>query len=110
MRDAVLAARWQVIERVSLLAARSFTSDSGYWELLDGVVKRHARPGDTVRMSERDTRTQRSRQGVKTGTPLPILGGVVIVSGREQKSFALDEALAAARDSLAGELARALFD
>lgn len=108
-RNAVLAARWQTLDRAVKRAEEQLLGDPGYVGLVTGIVKKYARPESAVSLSEADTRAFGARIGVKLGEPATISGGVVIRSGKEEMSFALGEALIALRDELARDLSQVLF-
>ncbi len=108
-RNAVVAARWMVLDRVRELAGKKITSDPGYPELVSRLVQKHARPESEVRLSEADTRAFGARLGKKTGKPAAIAGGVLIRTGKQELNFSLSEGLQALGDSLAAELSRILF-
>lgn len=109
-RNAVLAARWQTLDRVVKRAEEKVLGDPGYAGFVARVVKKYARPDSVVSLSEADTRAFGARVGAKLGEPVPISGGVMIRSGKEELNFALGEALLSLRDDLARDLSQTLFD
>ena len=109
-RNAVLAARWQTLDRVVKRAEEKVLGDPGYADFVTRVVKKYARPDSVVSLSEADTRAFGARVGAKLGEPVPISGGVMIRSGKEELNFALGEALLSLRDDLARDLSQTLFD
>jgi vacuolar-type H+-ATPase subunit E/Vma4 len=108
-RNAVLAARWQVLDRAVRYAQEKVLADPGYADSVVELVKKHARPESVASLSEVDTRSFGTRLGTKVGKPLPIAGGVMIRTGKEELNFSLAEALSALRDELARDLSQILF-
>ena len=108
-RNAVLAARWQVLDRAVRLAQEKVLADPGYADFVIGLVKKNARPDSVALLSESDSRSFGARLGAKLGERLPIAGGVMIRTGKEELNFSLAEALLALRDELARDLSRILF-
>jgi vacuolar-type H+-ATPase subunit E/Vma4 len=109
-RNAVLAARWQTLDRVVKRAEEKLLGDPGYADFVIGVIKKYARPDSVVSLSEADMRAFGTRVGAKLGEPAPISGGVMIRSGKEELNFALGHALLSLRDELARDLSQTLFD
>ncbi len=109
-RNAVLAARWQVLDRAVKRAEQKLLGDPGYADLVTGIVKKYARPESVVSLSATDTRAFGARVGAKLGEPSPISGGVMIRTGKEEMNFALGEALLSLREDLARDLSRTLFE
>lgn len=108
-RNAVLAARWLVLDHAVKRAEEKVLADHGYADFVIGVVKRNARPESVASLSEADTRAFGARIGTKLGEPAPISGGVMIRSGKQELNFALGEALTSFRDELARDLSSILF-
>jgi vacuolar-type H+-ATPase subunit E/Vma4 len=108
-RNAVLAARWQVLDRAVRRAQEKVLADPGYADSIAGLVKRHARPESVASLSEADTRSFGKKLGTTVGEPSPIAGGVMIRTGKEELNFSLAEALSALRDDLARDLSQILF-
>jgi vacuolar-type H+-ATPase subunit E/Vma4 len=108
-RNAVLAARWQVLDRAVGRAQEKVLADHGYADSIVRLVKQHAGPESVASLSEADTRSFGMSLGTKVGEPLPIPGGVMIRTGKEELNFSLAEALSALRDELARDLSRMLF-
>jgi vacuolar-type H+-ATPase subunit E/Vma4 len=108
-RNAVLAARWQVLERVVQRAQDKVRADRGYPAFITGIVKKYARPDSVVSLSEPDSRSFGAGMGVPLGDPAPIAGGAMIRTGKEELNFSLYEALSGLRDGLAHDLSRVLF-
>jgi|WetSurMetagenome_2_1015567.scaffolds.fasta_scaffold305675_2 vacuolar-type H+-ATPase subunit E/Vma4 len=108
-RNAVLAARWQVLDSAVRRAQEKVLADPGYADTITGLVKRYARPESVASLSEPDMRSFGSRLGVKVGEPAPIAGGVMIRTGKEELNFSLAEALLALCDELARDLSQVLF-
>jgi vacuolar-type H+-ATPase subunit E/Vma4 len=108
-RNAVLAARWQVLDRAVGRAQERVLADAGYADSIVRLVKQHAGPESVASLSELDTRSFGTRLGVKVGEPLSIPGGVMIRTGKEELNFSLAEALSALRDELARDLSQILF-
>jgi vacuolar-type H+-ATPase subunit E/Vma4 len=108
-RSAVLAARWQAIDRVIERTKQRLLADSGYAGLVVGLAKKYAKPGALVRLSPADTERFGKRLPVAVGQPAPIDGGVIIVNGREELNFSLGDSLAEVKQELAAELSRVLF-
>ena len=109
-RNAVLAARWQVLDGAVRRAEEKILADAGYADFVIGLVKKNARTESVAALSEADTRAFGARVGTKLGEPVSISGGVVIRSGKEELNLALDEALTSLRDELARDLSQLLFD
>jgi vacuolar-type H+-ATPase subunit E/Vma4 len=109
-RNAVLAARWQVLDRAVKRAEEKLLGDPGYADFVTGIVKKYARPESVASLSEADMRAFGARVGARLGEPASISGGVMIRSGKEEMNFALGEALLSLRDELARELSQTLFD
>jgi len=109
-RNAVLAARWQVLDRAVKRAEEKVLADPRYADFVAAIVKKHARPESVVSLSEADTSAFGNRLGVKLGEPVPISGGVMIRSGKEELNFALGEAMTSLRDELARDLSQILFE
>jgi len=109
MRNAVLAARWEVLERAVGRAQERVLADPDYADSIVRLVKQHASPESVASLSEPDTRSLGTRLGTKVGGPLPIAGGVMIRTGKEELNFSLGEALLALRDELARDLSQILF-
>jgi len=108
-RSAVLTARWQVLDRVIEAAKQRLLADSRYAGMVAGLVKKYAKPGAVVRLSPADTETFGSKLPVAPGKPASIIGGVIIVNGREELNFSLDDSLALVKQELAAELSRVLL-
>ena len=109
MRNAVLAARWQVLDRAVGRAQEKVLADPGYADSIVRLVKEHAGPESVASLSEPDTRSFGAKMGTKVGEPAPIAGGVMIRTGKEELNFSLGEALSALRDELARDLSQILF-
>jgi vacuolar-type H+-ATPase subunit E/Vma4 len=109
MRNAVLAARWQVLDRAVGRAREKVLADPGYADSIIRLVKQHAGSESVASLSEPDTRSFGASLGTKVGGPLPIAGGVMIRTGKEELNFSLGEALSALRDELARDLSQILF-
>jgi len=106
-RKMLLAAKWEVIERVFEAAKGRVRKDPEYAGLLKGIVERHAGGDSEVRVSNED---RNLLGGVKNlGEPVDIAAGVIVVQGRKSLDFSVGEALAAIRTELAPELSRDLF-
>jgi V/A-type H+-transporting ATPase subunit E len=108
-RNALLQARWQVLDQVIEQAGAKLLTDPGYPELVAGLVRRHAVQNAEVHLSEADTRRFGRELGFKVGAPVPIDGGAVIKTGRQELNFALADALSSVREDLAAELSASLF-
>ena len=108
-RNAVLAARWQVLDRAVGRALEKVLADPGYADSIVRLVKQHAGPESVASLSEADTRSFGKNLGTMVGEPLPIAGGVMIRTGKEELNFSLAEALSALRDELARDLSQILF-
>ncbi|MBN2465400.1 V-type ATP synthase subunit E [candidate division WOR-3 bacterium] len=108
-RNAVLAARWQTLDRAVKRAEEKLLGDPGYADFVTGIVKTYARPESVASLSEADTRAFGARVAVKLGEPASISGGVMIRTGKEEMNFALGEALLSLRDELARDLSQILF-
>jgi vacuolar-type H+-ATPase subunit E/Vma4 len=108
-RNAVLAARWGVLDKAIALARQRVVADPAYPDMVVALVKKHARPGAEVRLSAADTKRFGSRLPVRVGEPAAIDGGAVIRSGKEEMNFSLVDSLASIREALAAELAQVLF-
>jgi V/A-type H+-transporting ATPase subunit E len=108
-RNAVLAARWQVLDRAVKRAEEKLLTSPGYADFVTAIVKKYARPESVASLSEADTRAFGARVGAKLGEPAAISGGVMIRTGKEELNFALGEALLSLRDELARELSQILF-
>ena len=108
-RNAVLAARWQVLDRAVGRAQEKVLADPGYADSIVRLVKQHAGPESVTSLSEADTRAFGTSLGTMVGEPLPIAGGVMIRTGKEELNFSLAEALSALRDELARDLSQVLF-
>ena len=109
LRNAVLAARWQVLDRAVGRAQERVLADPGYADSIAGLVKQYAGPESVASLSENDTRKFGTRLETKVGEPASIAGGVMIRTGKEELSFSLGEALSALRDELARDLSQILF-
>ena len=108
-RNAVLAARWQVLDRAVGRAQQTVLAGPGYADSIVRLVKRYARPDSVASLSEADARSFGARLETKVGEPAPITGGVLIRTGKEELNFSLGEALQGLRDDLARDLSRILF-
>lgn len=108
-RNAVLAARWQVLDRAVGRSQEKVLADAGYPDFVIGVVKKHARPGSVASLSEADGRSFGARLDAKLGEPVLIAGGVMIRTGKEELNFSLGEALSELRDELARDLSQVLL-
>lgn len=108
-RNALLAARWKMIDRALGLAAEKLPEEKDYAELVLGLVKRYAGKDSVVRFSNRDSGRLKTDSGTNVGQPASIKGGVVIVQGRTVLDFSVDRALEAMRGRLAKELNGILF-
>jgi vacuolar-type H+-ATPase subunit E/Vma4 len=109
VRNATLAARWQVLQRVMAAAERSVLSDPGYPALIGGLVSRHAGDGAVVHLSAEDTRRFGGTLRTKPAEPVSITGGVVIQFGRRALSFVLRDAIEELCESRSSDLGRVLF-
>ena len=109
-RNAVLAARWQVLDRAVQRTQEKVLTGSGYADSMIKLVKEHARPGSVASLSEADTRSFGARLGTKLGDPLPLAGGMVLRTGKEELNFSLSLALSELRDELARDLSQVLFE
>jgi vacuolar-type H+-ATPase subunit E/Vma4 len=109
LRNAVLAARWQVLDLVVRRAEGKLLADPGYADAAVQLVKKHGRPDSVVRLSEADSRSFGARLGKTLGKPAPITGGLLIQTGKEELNFSLSEALSALREELARDLSQILF-
>jgi len=109
-RNAVLAARWQVLDHAVQRAQEKVLADSGYADFMVKLVKEHARPGSVVSLSEADTRSFGARLDTKVGDPLPLAGGMMIRTGKVGLNFSLSLALSELRDELARDLSQILFE
>ena len=109
-RKVLLAARWEVVERVLEAAKQRVVEGEEYRRLLKRIVGRHGSgAGVVVRVSAQDRERWRGELGVSLGEPAPISGGLLIQAGGRVLDFSLDEGLAAVRGELADELSRLLF-
>jgi vacuolar-type H+-ATPase subunit E/Vma4 len=108
-RNAVMAARWQVLDLVARRAQDKLLADPGYADLVLQLVKKYARPDSVVRLSEADSRSFGVRLGKTSGKPAPIAGGVLIQTGKVGLNFSLTETLSALREELARDLSQILF-
>ena len=108
-RKRLLAARWQVIDRVLAQAGRKLPDDPDYPELLVELAERYAGNGAEVRLSSADAGKHADRLKVKTGEPADISGGLLVVSGRQVTDCSLDELLSARRGELAALVINELF-
>ena len=108
-RNAVLAARWRVLDLAVRRAQERYLADPGYADFMVALVKKNARPDSVVLLSESDARSFGTRLGTKLGEPLPLAGGVLIRTGKVELNFSLAEALSALRDELARDLSQILF-
>lgn len=109
-RNAVLAARWQMLDRAAQRAQEKIVADHGYADSIIRLVKKHARPESVASLSEPDTRSFGAKLGTKLGEPLSITGGVMIRTGKVGLNFSLDVALLELRDELARDLSQILFE
>lgn len=108
-RNAVLAARWLVLDQALDRARQKALSDKDYAEAVSGLVRRQARADSEVFLSESDVMSLASRlPGVKLA-PARIAGGAIIRTGKMELNFSLEEMLKSAREELAADLSRALF-
>lgn len=108
-RNAVLAARWQVLDLVARRAQEKILADPGYADAMVQLVKKYGEPDSVVRLSEADSRSLGARLGKTLGEPAPIAGGVLIQTGKEELSFSLTENLSDSREDLAPDLSQILF-
>ena len=108
-RNAVLAARWQVLDLAVRRAQEKLLADPAYPELIVGLVRKYARPGSVARLTSADSRLFGTRLGLPLAEPLSSAGGVLIRTGKEELNFSMGEALSALRDELARDLYRVLF-
>jgi len=108
-RNAVLAARWQVLDRAVERAQEKVLKDPGYAGSIARLVKQHGRPESVASLSEADTRLFGPHLGVKLGQPAAIAGGVIIRTGKEELNFSLSEALSGLRDDHTRDLSQILF-
>jgi vacuolar-type H+-ATPase subunit E/Vma4 len=108
-RNAVLAARWQVLDRAVRRAEEKVLADPGYADFMIKLIKEHARTGSVASLSEADTRSFGARLGTKLGDPLAIAGGMMLRTGKVGLNFSLDVALLELRDELARDLSQILF-
>jgi len=108
-RNAVLAARWKMLDLVAERARDRLLADPGYAGMVSGLVERYARPESVVRLSPKDMQALGARLTAKLGAPAAIAGGVLIRTGKVELNFSLEENLLQLRDDLAGELAGILF-
>jgi len=108
-RNAVLAARWQVLDLVARRAQEKLLADPGYADAIIQLVKKHGRPDSVVRLSETDSRSFGARLGKTLGQPAPIAGGLLLQTGKEELNFSLAETLSDLREELAGDLSQVLF-
>jgi len=108
-RNAVLTARWQVLDSAVRRAQEKVLADPGYADSIIRLVKEHARPESVASLSESDTRSFGMRLGTKVDEPSPIAGGVLIRTGKVRLNFSLDVALLELRDELARDLFQILF-
>ena len=109
-RNAVLAARWQVLDRAVQRAQEKVLADPGYADSMIRLVEKHARPGSVASLSEADTQSFGARLGTKLGDPLPLAGGVMLRTGKEELNFSLSLALSELRDELARDSSQILFE
>jgi vacuolar-type H+-ATPase subunit E/Vma4 len=109
-RNAVLAARWQVLDRVVERAQEKVLADPGYADSIAKLVKRHAGPESVASLSQADSRSFGPRLGVKLGEPSAIAGGAIIRTGKEELNFSLSEALSGLRDEHTRDLSQILFE
>ena len=108
-RNAVLAARWRVLDLVVRRAQEKVLAGPGYADAVLELVKKYARSDSVVRLSPADSQSLGVRLGKALGEPAPIAGGVLIRTGKEELNFSLAEALSGLRDELARDLSRMLF-
>lgn len=109
VRNAKLAARWQVLDRVVATTERVIVEGAGYEELIAGLVRKHAGPDSVVRLSEADISRFGSRLSVRHVDPATITGGVLVRNGRRELNFVLRDALVAECEAQASDLSRLLF-
>jgi vacuolar-type H+-ATPase subunit E/Vma4 len=109
-RNAVLAARWEVLDRAAKRAQEKFLADPGYADFIVGLVKKHAQDGSVAFLSEADSKSFGERLGTKLGKPRPLAGGVMIRTGKVELNFSLGVALSELRDELARDLSQVLFE
>lgn len=110
LRNAVLAARWRVLDRAVARAQEKVLADPGYADSIVRLVKQHAGPESVASLSEADTRSFGKKLGTTVGEPSPIAGGVMIRTGKEELNFSLAEALVGLRDEHARDLSQVLFE
>jgi vacuolar-type H+-ATPase subunit E/Vma4 len=108
-RNAVLSARWQVLDRAVRRAHEKVFADPGYADAVVQLVKKYGRPDSVARLSEADSRSFGARLGKTLGEPAPLAGGVLIQTGKVELNFSLDVALSELRDELARDLSETLF-
>jgi len=108
-RKALLAARWEVIDRVLELAKQQIIEDPGYIRVVRSMIRKHTPDGAVVHLSATDKQRVGKRLKAKLGKPVQIGGGMLIQAEKRLLDFSLDESQAAIRDEMAGELARLLF-
>ncbi len=110
-RKNLLAAKWEVIERVLESAQTQVLEDEKYPQLIKDIVERYAPSDSVVRLSAADTEKFGRKLGVELGEPAGIKGGVIIEKKKQRQilDFSVEETLGAIREELASELAGLLF-
>ncbi len=106
-RNALLAARWRVIDRVLAAGREAVLSDPGYADTLANLVRRYRDHGWSVYISEQDERLYGKNLG--TAGRAAISGGAVFKRERVEIDLSLDSVIAQIREELAGRLAQILF-
>jgi vacuolar-type H+-ATPase subunit E/Vma4 len=109
VRNATLAARWQVLRRVTAAAEQRVLGDSGYAGLVAGLVSRYATDGAAVHLSAADAQRLGASLRTKSAESVPISGGVIIQSGRTALSFVLRDTIEEQCEAKSAELGRMLF-
>jgi vacuolar-type H+-ATPase subunit E/Vma4 len=106
-RKALLAAQWQVVDRVLGRARAMLLDDPDYPGLLKQLAAQHV--GAVVRLSKTDTERFGRDFKDRLGEPADVAGGLLVVQGRQVTDLSLDEVFVESRGDLALAIVRELF-
>ncbi|MGQ9707317.1 MAG: V-type ATP synthase subunit E [bacterium] len=108
-RKILLEAKWRLINRVCEWAKEEIVKSPDYATILKRLAQKYAGRDSTVHLSQGDKNRYGTELGVNLGEPVPISGGMIIRSGREEIDFSLDSVLNEVQEELITELYQTLF-
>jgi vacuolar-type H+-ATPase subunit E/Vma4 len=106
----ILSAKWRLITKVAEQVKQSILKSPEYGKILKLLIQKYADSNAKIHLSPADTENFGPQLKVRLGEPVPISGGLIIRSLKEDVDLSLDSILNQVLEETITQLATMLFD